>query len=108
VMTALVGAPGWSVFVAFDGDEPAGCGALYVDGSVGWLGIGATRPQFRRRGAQNAILAARIGRAAELGASTVTTETGVLDGERPNQSYRNILRAGFREAYARDNWTSPR
>ena len=107
-MTAIVGAPGWSVFVAYEGDEPAGCGALYCDGAVGWLGIGATRPQFRRRGAQNAILAARIVRAGELGASRVTTETGVLDESRPNGSYRNILRAGFREAYVRDNWLSPR
>ncbi len=59
-LSALVGATGWHCFVAWDGDEPAGGGALYVDGEVAWLGIGATRPPYRGRGSQSAILAARI------------------------------------------------
>ena len=56
----VVGRPGWSCYVAYDGDAPAGAGALYVDGGVGWLGFGATLPAYRGRGAQSAILAARI------------------------------------------------
>lgn len=102
-LSALVGAAGWHCFVAFDGDEPAGGGALYVDGELGWLGIGATRPAFRRRGSQSAILAARIEAARTLGVQRLTTETG----EQVEASYRNILRAGFAEAYARPNWRSP-
>lgn len=43
--------------------------------STAGLGVGATRPGFRRRGGQNALLAERIGRARELGVELVTTET---------------------------------
>jgi len=95
---------GWYCFVAYDGKEPAAAGALYVYGGLAWLGIGATRPAFRRRGAQGAILAARIERAVELGCTLLVTETGERVEGRPSSSYRNILRAGFRETYLRPNW----
>jgi GNAT superfamily N-acetyltransferase len=101
-LSGIVGAPGWHCFVAWDGDEPAASGALYADGELGWLGVGATRPAFRRRGAQSALLAARIEAARRLGVRRLTTETGVERGP----SYRNILRAGFHEAYERPNWHS--
>jgi len=103
-LAAIVGAPGWHCFLALAAGEPAGAGALYVDGTSAWLGIGATRPSFRRRGAQSALLAARIDRARSLGATLLTTETGADD---PGPSYRNIERAGFRPAYVRANWLSP-
>lgn len=105
-LSGFIGGPGWHCFVARDGDEPAACGALYADGSEAWLGIAATRPAFRRRGAQSAILAARVQKARELGARRLSTETGERVPGRPDQSYRNILRAGFREAYLRPNWRS--
>ena len=107
VLSAIVGAPGWTCFLAWDGSEPAACGALYLDAKTAWIGIGATRPAYRRRGAQSALLGARISAAVAAGATRFTTETGVLVEGRPNQSYRNILRAGFREAYVRANWQSP-
>jgi len=103
----VVGRPGWPCYVAYDGERPAGAGALYVDGGVGWLGFGATLPDFRGRGAQSAILAARIEDARRQGCSTVVTETGELDDQRPSASYRNILRAGFREAGVRSNYRAP-
>lgn len=105
----LAGLPGrdpWRCFVAYEAGEPAGAGALFVSGDVGWLGFGATRPEFRRRGAQSAILAARIRRAAELGCTLVVTETGELVDDRPANSYRNILRAGFEPQYLRANYVS--
>jgi GNAT superfamily N-acetyltransferase len=105
-LAAIVGTPGWHCFVAWDGDEPAAGGALYADGGEAWVGIAATRPAFRRRGAQGAILAARVSCARELGARRISTETGERVAGRPDQSYRNILRAGFREAYLRPNWRS--
>jgi GNAT superfamily N-acetyltransferase len=103
-LAAIVGAPGWHCFLAAADGEPAAAGALYVDGTGAWLGIGATRPAFRRRGAQSALLAARIERARALGAGLLTTETGADD---PGPSFRNIERAGFRPAYVRPNWLSP-
>jgi GNAT superfamily N-acetyltransferase len=103
----VVGRAGWSCYVAYDADAPAGAGALYVHERIGWLGLGATLPQFRGRGAQSAILAARIEEARRLGCATVTTETGELEEGRPSSSYRNIVRAGFREAGVRENYRAP-
>ena len=101
------GHPGWHTFLAWDGDEPAAAAGLFVDGGVAWFGGAATRPAFRRRGAQTALLAARIERARAAGAERLCTETGERVPGRGDQSYRNILRAGFREVYLRPNWRSP-
>lgn len=103
----LAGRSGWSCYVAYDGARPAGAGALFVDGSVGWLGFGATLARYRGRGAQSAILATRIEDARRQGCTTVVTETGELTDDRPSGSYRNILRAGFREAGVRPNYRAP-
>jgi len=104
---ALPGRAGWTCLVAYDGDRPVAGGAVFVDGDQAWLGLGATLPEARGRGAQSALLAERIRLAAEAGATTVTTETGVRQEGRPERSYRNILRAGFEEVFERPNWTSP-
>jgi len=78
-----------------------------VHGRHGWLGQAATLPAHRRRGAQSALIAARIRAAAEAGAEVVVTETGEIVDDRPTISYRNILRAGFRAVYLRPNYVSP-
>ena len=106
-LAAIVGQPGWHCFVAWAGDEPAGSGAVYIEGASAWIGAGSTRPAFRRRGAQTALLAARIEAARSAGVTRIVTETGARVEGKPDQSYRNILRAGFHEAYLRANWTSP-
>jgi GNAT superfamily N-acetyltransferase len=103
-LAAMPGRAGWTCLVAYDGDAPVGGGALFVTGADAWLGLAATLPEARGRGAQSAILARRIALAAEQGATSVTTETGVVEDGRPARSYRNIVRAGFEEAGVRPNW----
>jgi GNAT superfamily N-acetyltransferase len=100
----LVGLPGLHGYAAFDGDALVAVGALYVRGDVGWIGVGATLPSHRNRGAQSALLAARIRGAAGLGCRWVATETGEETPNRPNPSYRNMVRAGFALVYARPNF----
>ena len=104
---AVAERPRFRLFLAYDGDEPAGAGALFVDDGVGWLGAAATLPEHRRKGAQGAILAARIRAARELGLSALATETGERTADLPSGSYRNILRLGFEEQYVRPNYVSP-
>lgn len=99
--------PGWHCLAAYDGDEPVATGALFAGGELGWLSMAGTLPSHRGHGAQSALLAARISLAAELGLSLVVTETGVPRDGKPGASYRNILRAGFRETYVRPNYASP-
>jgi len=98
---------GCHAFVAYEGEEPAAAGAVFVSGDVAWLGFAATRPEHRRKGGQGAILAARIAQARKHGVATLVTETGVIAAGRPGNSYRNIVRSGFVEAYVRENYVSP-
>ena len=102
-----VGLAGWSCWVAYAGDEPAGAAALFVHDGAGYLGYAGTLPEHRGKGAQGTLLAARIRRARELGCDAVFTETGELHDNRPSDSYRNILRAGFEALYVVPNWISP-
>jgi hypothetical protein len=106
-LARLPALPNWHCFVAYDEGEPAGAGALYVYEDVGWLGIAGTAPDLRRKGAQGSIMAARIVRARELGLAVLTTETGEQVRSRPSDSYRNIVRFGFEEAYLRPNLFAP-
>ena len=98
----------WHVFMAFDGDEPAGTGALFIDGDTAWTDFGATAPAFRKRGAQSALLAARIQFALDQGCTQLFTCTGEDVPGDPQHSYSNILRCGFKETYVRANYAPPR
>ena len=105
LLSKLVGCRGWHPFMSFDGETPAGTGALFVSEGVGWLGFGATKPEFRGRGGQAAVLATRIEAALDLGCRVVVTETGEAVPGDKQHSYKNILKAGFRELYLRENFS---
>ena len=104
---ALAGRAKWICVMAFAGGAAVAAGAAYVSGRHVWLGLGATSASHRRRGAQNALLARRLSEAAARGAQVAVTETGERVPDKPSPSYRNILRAGFEEAYLRENYMSP-
>jgi GNAT superfamily N-acetyltransferase len=107
-LAAIPGRSGWSCHVAWSGDEPAAAGAVFLRPPLAWLGLAATRPDFRRRGGQGAVMVARLREAVAAGCSTIVTETGERVEGGPSSSYRNILRHGFEEAYMRPNFASPR
>jgi len=98
--------PGWHCYAARVDGEPAACAAMLVDGGIAEFGIAATLEPARGRGGQMALLHRRIADAAEAGCHTLFVETGERIPDRPSASYRNILRAGFEEAYLRPNWTA--
>lgn len=107
VVSSMIGRDGWRHYLTYDGNKAVGAGALYVTEQVGWLGYGATLETHRGRGSQSALFARRIQDARELGAELVVTETGEDLPDHPNPSYRNMIRAGFRPAYNRQNWLPP-
>jgi GNAT superfamily N-acetyltransferase len=98
-MSGVHALPGWHCFIAYDGAVPVGGGMLYVLDDVGWVGVAATQLEYRGRGVQSAVFAARFERARSLGLRLLVTETGITDP--PGPSYRNMLRAGFEPVYAR-------
>ena len=104
----LPGREGWRCYVARVDGEAQGCGAMVIEDGVAELGIGATLEAARGRGCQTAVLRRRIIDATEAGCHTLLVETGERVPDRPSASYRNILKAGFEEAYLRPNWQRKR
>jgi Acetyltransferase (GNAT) domain len=107
LFTGLPGRPGWRCYVARVDGEAQACAAMLVEEGVAELGIAATLEGARGRGCQLALLHRRIRDAAAAGCHTLFVETGERVPGRPSGSYRNILRAGFEEAYLRPNWQRP-
>jgi GNAT superfamily N-acetyltransferase len=104
LLRGTVGRAGWHHYMAWDRDTPVATAALFVHGDAGWLGIAATRPTHRRRGAQGALMARRLTDGAALGCRWFVTETGEDAPDRPNPSFHNMMRAGFVVAYQRPNF----
>ena len=103
---ALVGRPGWRVFVGEAGGRIVATGSLFVRAATAWLGVGATHAEFRKRGAQSALLAARINAAAAEGCTVLATETGESVAGEVNPSLSNIRRAGFVQVCSRLNYAA--
>lgn len=100
----IVGRPEWTAFGAYDGDVLVGTAGMRINGSVAAFAGAATLPEHRGKGAQSALLAARIRKAAALGATLLSAETGKPDEGGKNTSLNNMLRAGFEISYERTNW----
>lgn len=102
-----IGRPGWEVFVATDPHDerhPVAVGGLYHHNAEAYLAFAATDPQHRRRGAQAALMEARIRCALDLGCERMVTETGQAVAGEANSSHNNMRRAGFQVVCARENF----
>lgn len=93
------GSAGTVCFVAEWSGAPIGAAALAVHDGVALLAGASTAPEFRGRGAQAALLAARLRYAASSGCDVAMM--GALPG---SASQRNGERQGFRIAYTRIKW----
>ncbi len=83
-------------FFAWIDDQPAGGGGMYVHEGVAEFGGASTRPKFRRRGVQTALLHARLTAARAQGCDLAMALTSP-----GSASQRNIERVGFRLAYTK-------
>jgi GNAT superfamily N-acetyltransferase len=59
---------------------------------------------LRGRGAQSALIAARLEAARRAGCHWACVETSADTPEKPNPSTHNLRRLGFTDAYERPNW----
>jgi len=87
-------AEGYESYLAWYGDEPIGGGTLSLADGVAFVNGSGVRPAFRRRGAQGALIRARLQRARELGFSLACSNT-----QPGTASRRNMERHGFSVAY---------
>jgi hypothetical protein len=105
--TLFLGLPqreGWHCYVAIVDGEAAAGAAMLAGGGIAEFGLAATLEAARGRGCQLGLLRRRILDAIDARCHTLFVETGERSPDRPASSYRNILRAGFEEAYLRPNW----
>jgi GNAT superfamily N-acetyltransferase len=87
-----------SFLVELDG-RPVAAGALSLHGGVALLAGAATIPEARKRGAQRALLEARLRYAQDAGC-----DIAMMCAEPGSGSQRNAERQGFRIAYTRIKW----
>jgi hypothetical protein len=111
-LEALAHREGWRLYLAMDGDVPAAAAALHLSSAGGLqfahLNFAATRPEFRKRGAQSALISRRLADAFALGTQWIVSETDEELPDRPNPSYHNLVRLGLPVAYVRANWGPPK
>ena len=94
----------WVTYGAWAGDDLAAVANLFVHGDVATLSGAATLPAFRRRGAQSALMTARIREGAARGCTWLSTETWPESPGNPNPSQHNMRQLGLTELYVRQNW----
>jgi GNAT superfamily N-acetyltransferase len=110
-LAALATRPSWRLYLALDGEEPVAAAALFRsvrDPEVAQLNFAGTLEGHRGRGAQSALVARRLAEAREAGARWIVTETDEELPDRPNPSYRNMVRLGLPVRYVRANWGPPK
>jgi hypothetical protein len=95
----MVHAEGVHCFLAEIEGRPIAAGALSLAGETALLAGASTIPSARRRGAQLALLAARLEYASERGA-----DLAMVVAQPGSASQRNAERRGFRTAYTRTKW----
>ncbi len=90
---------GWRLYVARVDGRPAGAGLLAEDDDVGYLANASTLPDYRNRGVQTALIAARMADALASGCELVASQA-----QFGSASQRNLERAGLRVAYTKAVW----
>lgn len=86
-------------FLAEIDGRPVATGALSIHDGIAILAGASTIPEFRNRGAQRALLEARLAYAAQHGC-----ELAMMGAQPGSGSQRNAERQGFRIAYTRIKW----
>ncbi|MBR1124034.1 hypothetical protein JQ628_21070 [Bradyrhizobium lablabi] len=92
------GKDGFFHYMAFDGSRPVAIALLAIFEDIAYLLSASTAEADRKRGAQQALIAARLAHAERLGCAIAVSETlNILE-----HSLGNLQRAGFREVYEKE------
>jgi GNAT superfamily N-acetyltransferase len=99
LMRTIAAAEGTYPFLAECEGHAIATGCLGIHNGVALLAGGATIPEWRNRGAQQALLEHRLAYAAGAGC-----DLAMMCAEPGSASQRNAERQGFRIAYTRIKW----
>ncbi len=87
--------PGFEHFLAYENRIPVSAAILVTHGDFAYLGWAGTAEEHREKGGQNALIKARLNRAAELGCQIACSETLTM----LKTSMGNLERNGFETVY---------
>ena len=101
--------PRWHCYTASVApeDRVAATASMMIHEGVAQFGPGSTLEYARGRGCNTALLQRRLLDAIAAGAETIFAEVWDCQPERFNAVGRNLVRAGFEQAYAVRNWQRP-
>jgi len=98
VYLRLAGATGFYHFAALHDGAPVASAVLCVFEELGYLALAQTAEAFRRRGAQQTLIAQRMKKAAALGCRILVSETlSIL-----KDSLANLRKAGFETIFEKE------
>jgi GNAT superfamily N-acetyltransferase len=99
-MRGWLGVPDWRLFLGRIDGKPAAAAKLFVKDGVALFPDAATRPEFRGRGLQTALLRHRAALAAQTGAELIYSQAAF-----GSVSQHNMERIGMRVLCTRTIWT---
>ncbi|NUL02342.1 hypothetical protein HRW07_03590 [Streptomyces lunaelactis] len=91
-------------YAVWAGERIVAVGSVFLNGECADMFGGATLPEARGRGAQSALLTARVRAATAEGCRWLVAETGVEGPGEHNPSLHNMVRVGFEPLYERATW----
>ena len=97
----------WATYAALDGETVVGVARMLALPDLDTVALfgAATLPAARGRGAQTALMAARLAEAKDRGLSWAAADTWAeLLPDHPNPSQHNMVRIGLTEVHRRPNW----
>ncbi|MFZ2015092.1 MAG: GNAT family N-acetyltransferase [Nocardioides sp.] len=96
----------WATYGAWDDDTLVAVARMLAVAETEAVALfgAATLPEGRNRGAQGALLDARIREARDRGLRWASAETWLESADNPNPSQHNLRRAGLSEVHTRPSW----
>ena len=96
----------WATYGAWDGDALVAVARMLAVAETDAVALfgAATLPEGRNRGAQGALLDARIREARDRGLRFASAETWLETDQDHNPSQHNMRRAGLTEVHTRPSW----
>ncbi|WP_338551429.1 GNAT family N-acetyltransferase [Paenibacillus sp. KS-LC4] len=93
---------GWQFYAAEIDRIAVGVGVMHIHEHIASLTFAATLPEYRKRGVQAALIAARLLAAAQAGCTLMVGQASYC-----SSSQRNMERAGMSLCYTRSTWSKP-